>query len=616
MRDMGSRFGLFLLAVSILWAPVLSDLVISKVDRRIDLTSQIARITSTLKVENEGSDLVTEVLLAFPDVQAEHLAHVAATSSVGKGGKGKAKGSSTSYAVQPVDPKGVPASLTFYSVTLPKGLGKGESLTFDVLAVLTHTLKPFPEKITQADIQLLVFQDTAHYLSPYAVKAQTLSVKLPDARIESYTRVDNTKNVGSEIKYGPYENLPPFSYSPIVVHFESNQPFAVAEELVREIEISHWGNVQVTEHYKFVHGGAQSKGEFSRLDYQARPHVRGQYAIRRLVAKLPPRAHSVYYRDEIGNISTSNLWSDSKKTELEIEPRYPVIGGWKTAFTIGYGLPLHDFLFQSDGKRLIDITFGCPMNEVVINTLIVKVVLPEGSRDISVSAPFPLKESKETKFSHLDIAGRPVVVLEKTNAVPEHNQKFQVYYKFNSIAMLMEPLMLISGFFFLFVAGIVCMHVDLSISKSSASYLAKLQWDEVQATIQQIQHIINRGLVIHDKLEASLRDLSRTGDIQACKAARKAADGSLKELSKEIKPLLAFLQSSQQAAHILPKVEELVTKERDLEERLMAKHSTIVDCYEKKCGGKEIENRVASQLQKITALRKEVDDLLEFIDEI
>lgn len=613
MRKMGSRFGLFLLAVSILWAPVLSDLVISKVDRRIDLTSQIARITSTVKVENEGSELVSEVLLAFPDVQAKHLSHLSASSNVGKG---KVKGSSTSFTVQPVNPKGMPASLTFYSVTLPKGLGKGESLTFDVLAVLTHTLKPFPEKITQADIQLLVFQETAYYLSPYAVKVQTLNVKLPDARIESYTRIDNTKNVGSEIKYGPYENLPPFSYSPIVVHFESNQPFAVAEELVREIEISHWGNVQVTEHYKFVHGGAQSKGEFSRLDYQARPHVRGQYAIRRLVAKLPPRAHSVYYRDEIGNVSTSNLWSDSKKTELEIEPRYPVIGGWKTAFTIGYGLPLHDFLFESDGKRLIDISFGCPMNDVVINTLIVKVVLPEGSRDISVSAPFPLKESKETKFSHLDIAGRPVVVLEKTNAVPEHNQKFQVYYKFNSLAMLMEPLMLISGFFFLFVAGIVYMHVDMSISKSSASYLAKLQWDEVQAAIQQIQNIIHRGLVIHDKLEASLRDLSRTGDIQACKAARKAADSSLKELSKEIKPLLAFLQSSQQAAQILPKVEELVAKERDLEERLMVKHSTVVDCYEKKYGGKEIENRVALQLQKITALKLEVDDLLEFIDEI
>lgn len=59
-----------------------------------------------------------------------------------------------------------------------------------------------------------------------------------------------------------------------------------------------------------------------------------------------------------------------------------------------------------------------------------------------------------------------------------------------------------------------------------------------------------------------------------------------------------------------------MVKVKDLEERLMVKHSTIVDCYEKKYGGREIENRVASQVQKITALRQEVDDLLEFIDEI
>lgn len=59
-----------------------------------------------------------------------------------------------------------------------------------------------------------------------------------------------------------------------------------------------------------------------------------------------------------------------------------------------------------------------------------------------------------------------------------------------------------------------------------------------------------------------------------------------------------------------------MVKLKDLEERLMVKHSTIVDCYEKKYGGREIENRVASQVQKITTLRQEVDDLLEFIDEI
>ncbi|KAG6704541.1 hypothetical protein I3842_07G137900 [Carya illinoinensis] len=610
---MGLRFDLLLFTIALLSVPVLSDLILSRVDRRIDLTSQVVRTTSTLKVENAGSDLVSEVLLAFPDSQAKHLAYLSASSTEGKG---KAKGSAVSFPVEIVHPKGMPPALTFYSVSLPKGLGKGDSLTLDVLAVFKGALQPFPEKITQADIQLVVFYETAYYLSPYAVKVQSLSVKLPDARIESFTKIENTKIHGSEIKYGPYENLPPFSYSPIVVHFEANQPFAIAQELVREIEISHWGNVQVTEHYNLAHGGAQSKGEFSRLDFQARPHVRGASAIRHLVAKLPPRVHSIYYRDEIGNISTSNLWGDHKKTEMVIEPRYPMFGGWRTAFTIGYSLPLQDFLFQSDGKRYVNISFGSPVNEVVIDTLIVKVVLPEGSADISVSAPFPVKQGQETKFSHLDLVGRPVVVLEKTNVVPEHNQHFQVYYKFSSLSMLTEPLMLISGFFFLFVTCIVYMHADLSISKSSPSYLAKLQWDEVQAAVQQARNIINRCLMIHDKLEASLRDLSRTGDVQACKSARKAFDGVLKDLSKDLKPLLASLQSSPQAAQILPKVEELVGKERDLQERMMAKHSTVVDSYEKKSSGREIENRVALQQQKITALRQEVDDLLDLIDEI
>ncbi|KAK5839975.1 hypothetical protein E1A91_A02G101700v1 [Gossypium mustelinum] len=607
------RFCFLMLTIAILASPALSDLVLSKVDRRIYLTSHIVRISSTVKVENAGPEKESLVLLAFPEQQAKNMAYLMATPHEGKG---KVKNPVVALPVEAANPKDMPAALTFYSVSLPKGLAEGDSFTFDVLAVFTHALRPIPEQITQADIQLVLYQDSAHYLSPYAVKVQSLSVKLPDSRIESYTKLENTKIHGSEIKYGPYENLPSFSYSPIAVHFESNLPFAVAQELVREIEISHWGNVQVTEHYKLIHGGAQSKGEFSRLDFLARPNVRGASAFRYLVANLPPRAHSVYYRDEIGNISTSHLRGDSKKTELLIEPRYPMFGGWRTAFTIGYGLPLQDFLYESDGKRFLNITFSSPMVELVIDALIVKVVLPEGSSDISVAASFPVEQWQETKISHLDIDGRPVVVLKKTNVVPQHNQFFQVYYHFSQLSMLREPLMLISGFFFFFVACIVYMHADISISKSSASYLAKQQWEEVQAVIQQVQNIISRCLTTHDNLEASLRDLSRTGNIQACKAARKAADGLLKELSKELKPLLTFLQSSPSAAQVLPKVEELVAKERELQEKVMVKHSTVVDGYEKKLGARDIENRVALQQQKLTALRQEVDDLLEFIDEI
>lgn len=59
-----------------------------------------------------------------------------------------------------------------------------------------------------------------------------------------------------------------------------------------------------------------------------------------------------------------------------------------------------------------------------------------------------------------------------------------------------------------------------------------------------------------------------------------------------------------------------MVKERELQDKLMIKHATMVDCYEKKIAVREIENRVAPQQQKITALRQEVDDLVDFIDEL
>lgn len=121
------------------------------------------------------------------------------------------------------------------------------------------------------------------------------------------------------------------------------------------------------------------------------------------------------------------------QSELEIEPRYPLFGGWKSTFVIGYGLPLQDFLFESpDGRRYLNFTFGCPLVETVVDKLIVKVglllltencastasvcnsggliypscwtikfqvVLPEGSKDPTVEIPFEVKQHLEVMCS-------------------------------------------------------------------------------------------------------------------------------------------------------------------------------------------------------------------------
>lgn len=53
----------------------------------------------------------------------------------------------------------------------------------------------------------------------------------------------------------------------------------------------------------------------SRLEYQSRPSISGTSSFKNLLARLPPRVHSVYYRDEIGNISSSHLRTDSQKVQ-------------------------------------------------------------------------------------------------------------------------------------------------------------------------------------------------------------------------------------------------------------------------------------------------------------
>jgi len=60
--------------------------------------------------------------------------------------------------------------------------------------------------------------------------------------------------------------------------------------------------------------------------------------------------------------------------------------------------------------------------------------------------------------------------------------------------------------------------------------------------------------------------------------------------------------------------DDLVAKEQELLEKFTTKHSIIVDCYERKLSGREIENRVAPHQQKITALRQEIDNLVDYID--
>jgi oligosaccharyltransferase complex subunit alpha (ribophorin I) len=177
---------------------------------------------------------------------------------------------------------------------------------FKVVAVFTSLLTPYPKEITQAESQLVLLHDSHYFLSPYKTETQKTTFKLASSSIESYTKRAPNSQKGSSIIYGPYKEIAPFSFSAADIHYVNNKPFAKFSTFQREVEVSHWGNIAFEESYELKHAGAVLKGGFSRFDYQMKRQSSSP-SFRSLVAVLPLQSNNIYYRDQIGNISTSDM---------------------------------------------------------------------------------------------------------------------------------------------------------------------------------------------------------------------------------------------------------------------------------------------------------------------
>ncbi|MGH0190644.1 UNVERIFIED_CONTAM: hypothetical protein FKN15_048628 [Acipenser sinensis] len=69
--------------------------------------------------------------------------------------------------------------------------------------------------------------------------------------------------------------------------------------------------------------------------------------------------------------------------------------------------------------RLVDHVF----DDQVIDSLTVKLILPEGARNIQVDTPYSIqRDPDDLHYTYLDTFGRPVVVAHKKNLVEQHIQ--------------------------------------------------------------------------------------------------------------------------------------------------------------------------------------------------
>lgn len=420
------------------------------IDRTIDLTSQLVKISYKITLEHKSKKPITSYLFIVPNDERELLAFISAKDSSKKELK----------LVETASPKGAT-----FSMTLPSTAGVSNPVVY-IETVFTKSLRPYPTSIAQTERQLVQYFGNAYVYSPFKTVTQKTTVHLSSRNVESYTMFKPAVQSDTTITYGPYDNVAAFSTEPVTIHFENYTPFMTVTRLERVIEVSHWGNIAVEETIDIVHSGAALKGAFSRYDYQkdSRPN---QACVKSYKTLLPASATGVYYRDTNGNISTSAMRVLKDSVELDLRPRFPLFGGWKTHYTLGYNVPSFEYLFQNGDNfllkmRVVDHIF----DDMVVDEVTTKIILPEGSSNVKLIAPYSVTRHPDTlHYTYLDTFGRPVISFSKKNVVENHIGDFNLKYNFSRVMMLQEPLLVVGFLYVLFVLVIIWMRLDFSIIK-------------------------------------------------------------------------------------------------------------------------------------------------------
>ncbi|KAJ0182757.1 hypothetical protein K1T71_002126 [Dendrolimus kikuchii] len=431
-----------------------SDIRLKNVDRTVDISSQLVKIALKVTLENTGRSPVKNFLVAVEKSAKENLAFVGTKDYNNK-----------DLRLVETSVKGYDY-VKLYRVELKEPVNGGGTGIFTVDYVYTKALIPYPNAISQQEDQLVKYTGNIYVYSPYYIASQKSTVVLNTKTIEAFTKLKPFTQQDSNIVYGPYTNVGPFSEKELNVHFKNNSPFLTVTHVERLIEVSHWGNIAVEEVIEIEHTGAKLKGPFSRYDYQ-QDHHSGPASVRSYKTLLPASASDVYYRDANGNISTSNMKVKKDSVELDLRPRYPLFGGWRTHYTLGYNVPSYEYLYHSGNEyllkmRVVDHIF----DDMQVDELVTKIILPEGSINIKTNLPYPASMLPISQhYTYLDTKGRPVISFTKRNLVENHIQDFQLRYTFPRLLMLQEPLLVVGFLYALFLCVIIYVRLDFSIHK-------------------------------------------------------------------------------------------------------------------------------------------------------
>lgn len=185
-----------ILAILLLWTSsavfgaVDVEIENKNVDRTIDLTSQLIKVSYKITLEHKSKKAITSYVFLVPIIDCDKLSFISARDSSKKEMKLTLSKGATDCS---------------YSMTLPGGQNTNPVVYIET--IFSKALQPYPTEITQAERQLVRYFGNAVFYSPFKTASQKTTVHLATRSVESFTQVKPAVHSDTQIVYGPYENV-------------------------------------------------------------------------------------------------------------------------------------------------------------------------------------------------------------------------------------------------------------------------------------------------------------------------------------------------------------------------------------------------------------------------
>ncbi|KAF2227859.1 Ribophorin I [Elsinoe ampelina] len=369
----------------------------------------------------------------------------------------------------------------YYRVRLPKALAPKEKITLSISWVTLASLNPLPAKIEQSGKQYVQYSLSAYTPSAYKTVKQKTNIKLPTVDVPDYTKLDKNadgkedpQKQGTTFTYGPYADIPAGATQQVSLRYEFTKPLLHATLLERDIEVSHWGgNLATEERFWLENRGAALESQFSRVKWQQMQYYNPPTsAAKELQVPLAIGSLNPYFIDDIGNVSTSRFRSNSRESLLQLKPRYPLFGGWKYKFRIGWDADLKKSLRKTktgDGYVLkVPFVEGPKAAEgIEYERVVLNIILPEGATNVKYETEAHVISTETTNHkTFMDTLGRTTLKLTAINVVDEAREKgVVVTYDYPFLAGFRKPIVITSSIFGIFAAAWLVSQLDVSIGR-------------------------------------------------------------------------------------------------------------------------------------------------------